>query len=76
MYRLVITKEAFKDLDDVVSYISETLKNSIAADNFMKEFEDKCGIVSSNPETYAYCNDTRLMNAGYRKIVIKNYIVF
>ncbi|MBQ7097097.1 MAG: type II toxin-antitoxin system RelE/ParE family toxin [Clostridia bacterium] len=76
MYRLVITKEAYKDLEDVISYISGTLKNPIAADNFLKEFEEKCEIVSSNPEAYAYCNDTRLMNAGYRKIVIKNYIVF
>ena len=76
MYDLKITKEAYKDIDDIVSYISGVLKNPIAASNFLKEFEKNCETIAFNPESYAYCNDARLKETGYRKFSIKNYIVF
>lgn len=76
MFDLKITKEANKDIDDIVSYISKTLKNPIAASNFFDDFEKSCETVAADPEAYEYCRDSRLKQAGYRKIVIKNYIVF
>ena len=76
MYNIKITREAYEDIDKIVSYISGVLKNPIAASNFLDELEKCYDNVAFNPESYVLCKDERLKERGYRKIVIKNYIVF
>lgn len=75
-YKLFITQDAYKDIDEIISYIVNVLKNPIAADNFLSEIEDNFNAVADNPEMYAYCTDKKLRNDGYRKFMVKNYIVF
>lgn len=76
MYNIKITREAYEDIDKIVSYISGVLKNPIAASNFLDELEKSYDTIAFNPEGYALCKDERLKEREYRKIVIKNYIVF
>lgn len=75
-YKLFITQNAYNDIDEIVSYIVNILKNPIAADNLLSEIEDNFHAVVTNPEMYAYCSDNKLRNDGYRKIPVKNYIIF
>lgn len=75
-YKLLITKEANNDIDEIIEYIVNVLKNPIAARNFLDEIEKSYTIISDNPLTFSLCSDNRLRNDGYRKIPIKNYIVF
>lgn len=75
MYKLVVTELAHQDLDDIVAYIAVQLANPAAASDFLDEV-DKCyGFLKSNPMMYSKCNDRRLEKEGYRKAVIKNYIL-
>lgn len=74
-YKLYVSELAHQDLDKIVSYIAVQLANPIAAREFLNEV-DKCyGFLKGNPWMYSRCQDQRLSNKGYRKIVIKNYII-
>lgn len=75
MYKLIVTELAHQDLDNIISYIAVQLANPTAASDFLDEV-DKCyGYLKSNPMMYSKCQDNRLGKEGYRKAVVKNYII-
>lgn len=74
-YRLIVTKEAHRDIDEIVIYIADELKNPQAADRFLNDVEDSYRRIVENPRLFAFCGDERLQKLGYRKVVIKNYLV-
>ena len=75
MYKLVITELAHQDLDRIVSYIVVQLSNSKAAGDFLDEVRACYGFLKSTPMMYERCQDRRLGEDGYRKAVIKNYVL-
>ena len=75
-YKLLITKEANNDINEIIGYIVNILKNPIAAGNLIDEIEKLYTVITDNPSAFSLCNDSRLRNDGYRKIVVKNYIIF
>lgn len=75
MYKLVITELAHQDLDRIVSYIVVQLSNSKAAADFLDEVTACYGFLKSTPMMYERCQDRRLGEEGYRKAVIKNYVL-
>lgn len=75
MYKLIITELAHQDLDNIVSYIAVQLANPTAASDFLDEVDRCYGYLKSNPMMYSKCGDSRLAKDGYRKAVIKNYIL-
>lgn len=75
MYSLIVSKLAHEDLDSIVSYIVDQLKNTTAAIDFLNEV-DKCyGYLRTNPFMYESCYDIHLFKKGYRKVIIKNYVL-
>lgn len=74
-YKLIVSKEAQKDIDDIVHYIAVELVNPAAAAGFLDDLEKSYHAVVNNPRMYSLCIDTRLSRDGYRKIVIKNYLI-
>jgi plasmid stabilization system protein ParE len=75
-YKIIVTQEAHDDIDEIIGYITNVLRNPIAAGNLLTEIEDSYKIIEQAPEAFAYCNDKRLRKNGYRKIVVKSYIIF
>ena len=75
MYKLVITELAQKDLDSVVEYIAVQLANPIAAGGLLDEIEKCYSSLQSNPLIYAKSSDARLEKSGYRKALVKSYIL-
>ena len=75
MYKLVRTELAHHDLDRIVSYIVVQLSNSKAAGDFLDEVTACYGFLKSTPMMYERCQDRRLGEEGYRKAVIKNYVL-
>ncbi len=75
VYKLITSKEACKDIDDIVHYIAIELVNPAAAAGFLKDVEKSYHTVINNPRMYSLCQDARLGRKGYRKIVIKNYLI-
>lgn len=75
MYRLVVSELAHQDLDRIISYLSVQLANQKAAGDFLAEVETCYSHLKSNPMIYEKCHDKRLEKDGYRKAVIKNYVL-
>lgn len=75
MYKLIITRLADHDLDSIVQYISVELSNPTAAGDFLDEVEKCYEYLKSNPFIFAESHDPRLEKEGYRKALIKNYLL-
>lgn len=52
-YKLVVSKEAHKDIDDIVHYIAIELVNPTAAANFLDDVERSYFEVVNNPRMYS-----------------------
>lgn len=74
-YKLIVSKEVHKDIDDIIHYIAVELVNPVAAASFLNDMEKSYQAVVNNPRMYSLCNDNRLSKDGYRKIVIKNCLI-
>ncbi len=76
MYKLEITELAQDDLESIVEYIAVQLGSPIAAGDFLNEVEKCYSFLHKSPLIYAKCIDARLEKEGYRKALVKNYILF
>lgn len=74
-YRLIVSKEAHEDIGDIIRYIALELANPGAASGFLDDVDKSYRNVVDNPHMYCLCDDNRLRRDGYRKIVIKNYLI-
>ena len=70
-YKLVETALAQADLDAILSYLALSLENPAAATAFANEVEK----LEQLPYLYEQCRDPRLSSKGYRKAVIKHYLL-
>ena len=75
MNKLVVTELAQDDLERIVEYIAIDLANTTAASEFLSEVQKCYEYLKSNPFIYAISDDRRLAKEGYRKALIKNYIL-
>lgn len=74
-YSMTISQEAHSDIDEIVRYITIELKNNSAASGFLNDLERSYRNITENPHMYALCYDNKLSKLGYRKVVIKNYLL-
>jgi len=71
-----ITDLAEEDILSTVKYITNDLKNPVAANNLLDEIERHQKNLEDNPYIYPLVNDDYLSEKGLRLIVIKNYLMF
>lgn len=74
-YKLVETALAQADLDAILSYLALSLENPTAATAFANEVEKCYTALEQMPYLYEQCRDPRLSSKGYRKAVIKHYLL-
>jgi len=75
-YRVDISEPAENDLQDIFKYIASQLNAPVSSLNMVDAFEDTvCGL-EEMPYRYPLVSDERLAVMGYRKLNVKNYIVF
>lgn len=67
---------AQRDVENIYTYISETLCNRQAATRFISALREHMTTLENMPESYPLANDEYLRNMGIRFIVINNYIAF
>jgi len=73
-YKLKITQLAQEDLDEIFLYISENLHAPMAANNLMDEIENSIKSLCLFPYKSPLSIDIMLIQKGYRKLIIENYI--
>ena len=75
MYRVDISNSADYELDKIIAYISKELEAPMAALSFVDEVYACYDRLEENPYIYEACRDPRLNREGYRRAVIKNYVM-
>jgi len=75
MYRLEVTDNADQDFERIIAYITEKLVAPKAATDFADAVFDCYDNLENNPFMYEQCRDSKLKREGYRRAVIKNYIL-
>ena len=48
-YKIVLSADAYHDIDETIQYFINNLKNSIAAKNLLAEIEKAYNSISENP---------------------------
>jgi plasmid stabilization system protein ParE len=75
-YRIEISEPAEHDLRDIVRYIAAQLSAPMTALKMMQAMEDAIAGLEHMPKSHPPVLDDRLQALGYRKLIVKNYIVF
>ncbi len=74
-YKLIETRLASQDLDNILEYMAVRLQNPAAASAFADAVEQCYDLLEHTPLMYEACRDLRLRAKGYRKAVIRNYVL-
>ena len=75
-YRVDVSEPAESDLGDIIRYIASQLSVPLTALHMMELLEEAMAGLSDMPQRYPFVADERLAQMGYRKLPVKNYIVF
>ncbi len=76
IYKYRFTGQAKNDLDEILSYISVELANSIAAVNFMIELEKSIEKICLFPEICPVIKNKFIYGTEIRKAIINNYLMY
>lgn len=74
-YKIIKTDAFQRDLDAAIGYLVLSLENKPAAATLLGEIEKTYDGLEQMPLMYEACQDPHLKERGYRKAVIRNYIM-
>ena len=74
-YKVIASASADSDLDEILTYIAETLFNPQAASDFADELDKKYDALEKNPLMFALSQNERLAQLGYRRFVVGSYVI-
>ena len=76
MYKLSYLHIAKKDIENIILYISNTLKSPTAALHLLDSFESALEILKDFPYSHEIYKLSNRLNKEYRYITVKNYVIF
>lgn len=74
-YRYALTPSAVKDLDDMLTYITERLSARESVLRLLDAIENAIREACRFPQSALPVNDPLLRGRGYRKLIVENYLV-
>ena len=75
-FEVVIFPLAQADMEEIFNYISNNLKNKIAAGKLINDFKRTIEIIRLFPESFPLINNEYVNDKNIRKVSLKNYIIF
>ncbi|MCL2512821.1 MAG: type II toxin-antitoxin system RelE/ParE family toxin [Oscillospiraceae bacterium] len=75
-YEIELSMKAKNDLKSIVSYIKNNLLEPAIAEKYSKLIKERIKSLEYSPEKFALIDTEIVKHTGFRKLVIKNYIVF
>ncbi|MCL1875216.1 MAG: type II toxin-antitoxin system RelE/ParE family toxin [Synergistaceae bacterium] len=75
-YEVIISESAERDINKILMYMTVKLANPQAATDWADELAMRYNELSKHPKMYGYSLIEPLRRIGYRRFVVKNYIVF
>lgn len=76
MYNVEFLPVANKDITDTLHYISHTLDNKNAANRLAESISKAIDLLGEFPYSNPVYNPIRPLKTEFRKIIVKNYILF
>jgi plasmid stabilization system protein ParE len=74
-YKVQVSDTAEGEIDGILTYLVDELKSPDAARSFYDDVLKCYRVLEENPYIYSLCLDEMLARQGYRRAVIKNYII-
>jgi plasmid stabilization system protein ParE len=74
-YNLIITSKAEQDFNDILDYLVNELYSPKAATDFADAVQKCYELIKLNPELFMLSDLDELAESGYRRALIKNYIL-
>ena len=74
-YKVNLSIAANNDLDEIFSYITNTLLAAETDRNLMNEIQKMVLSLDGMPQRFSYSLDPTLAQRGYRRVLVKKYIV-
>lgn len=75
-YAVLITLPAVEDLQSIVAYIADELREPSTARKLVNRIKEAVISLSEMPERYPLVADERLAMQKIRKMMVDNYVVF
>lgn len=75
-YKVLLTKEAEIDLDNIIKYILIEKKNKEAAESIMNDFSEIIKKLSHSAGSFKLCDNLRLKELGYRRLNFSKHDYF
>lgn len=75
-YKVLLTKEAEIDLDNIIKYILYEKKNKEAAESIMNDFSEITQKLSHSAGSFKLCDNLRLKELGYRRLNFSKHDYF
>lgn len=75
-YKIIVSETFHRDLENIISYISDQLDAPFTATSFLDEVEEKVKGLSDLPYRFELVSDAYLRYKEFRKCLVKNYIIF
>lgn len=75
-YKVIVTDDAFEDLDNILYYILFILKNEQAAQNVLSDFDQTKQHLSHIADSLKLCENSRLREKGYRRLEFQKHSYF
>lgn len=75
-YDIKLSMEAEKDLQNIIIYIKDKLKEPIIAKRYAYLTKNEIESLQYNPQRYAIIDNEKIKGLQVRKLIIKNYIAF
>lgn len=75
-YKVIVTDDAFEDLDHILYYLLFVLKNEQAARNVLDDFEATKVQLSHMAGSLKLCENLRLRARGYRRMEFQKHDYF
>ena len=75
-YEVRVTRQALKQIKEIVHYISNDLMAPDAADNLLDKMKAEITKLSSFPKKHALIDEEPWRTEGVRKIVVKNFLIY
>lgn len=76
MYKLQYLKTALDDIYNILNYITDTLKNKSSAENLLKDMINSAERLIDFPYSAPVYIPIKKLKYEYRKLLVKNYIMF
>ena len=75
-YTVKVTKQAYGQMREIMSYITNELFASEAAQNLLDKFQKAISDLADMPKMHSLVDEEPWRSEGVRKIVVKNFLIY